>query len=54
VRAILGRGFVPIVMVGLDPAIHVFLCSHIARRGWPACAGHDDGGKALASFSAGQ
>ena len=33
----------PIVMAGLGPAIHVFLCSPIARRGWPACACHDDG-----------
>ena len=30
------RGFAPAVMGGLGPAIHVFLCSRITRRGWPA------------------
>jgi hypothetical protein len=29
--------------VGLVPAIHVFLCFAVARRGWPASADHDDG-----------
>ena len=49
----LNRGFAPIVMVGLGPTIHVFLCSLIARRGWLAAAlrracfaGHDDEGRA--------
>jgi hypothetical protein len=37
----LNRGFGPVVMAGLDPAIHVFLCSRITRRGWPAFAGHE-------------
>jgi hypothetical protein len=32
-------------MAGLGPAIHVFLRARIARRGWPAFAGHDDGAK---------
>jgi hypothetical protein len=26
------------------PGIHAFLCISTARRGWPACAGHDDEG----------
>ena len=32
----LNRGFAPVVMAGLGPAVQVFLCSPIARRGWPA------------------
>ncbi len=32
----------PIVMAGFGPAIHVFLCARITRRGWTAFAGHDD------------
>src|SRR6478736_6066786 len=34
----------PTVMAGLGPPIHVFLCPRIAKREWPACAGHDEGG----------
>jgi hypothetical protein len=29
-------------MAGLGPAIHVFADRNRQRRGWPACAGHDD------------
>ena len=39
-------------MAGLGPAIHVFLCSRITRRGWPACPGHDD--DARPSFHSGR
>ena len=39
------RGFAPSSWRGLRPAIHVFLWSPIARRGWPAFAGHDDGAR---------
>ncbi len=33
-------------MAGLGPAIHVFADCGNTRRGWPACAGHDDEGGA--------
>ena len=42
----IGHGSSHIVMAGLGPAIHVFAARIKERRGWPAFAGHDDGGVA--------
>src|SRR5271167_1315596 len=47
-----GRGSCLIVMAGLGPAIHVFAAGIKERRGWPAFAGHDDGGAVSAPVEA--
>src|SRR5271169_3091048 len=39
-------------MAGLGPAIHVFAAGIKERRGWPAFAGHDDGGAVPAPVEA--